>query len=314
MKVLVTGGAGFIGKHFIELLIKSGHEIIVVDNLETSHVANTAVEFHFGSIMDKNLINKLMVKIDYVVHLAAVVGVSNVIKSPLNCLKTNVLGSEIILSACLTNLIPILVVSSSEVYGKNDSGPLDELSDRVIGVPQKKRWSYSDSKAIEESFALAYHNEFGLPVKIVRLFNTVGPGQIGDYGMVLPRFFNAALKNIDLEIYGTGKQTRCFMHVSDAVNGLVKFMESKNLNGEVINLGNPEEISIKHLAQKIISISNSKSQIKYVEYEKIFGVGFEDMNRRIPNISKASSLLDWRPTKNIEEIVLDFYRYSKTNL
>jgi UDP-glucose 4-epimerase len=204
---------------------------------------------------------------DQVIHLAAAVGVSNIIDSPLRGLKTNVLGSEIVIRTCSAEGKPILLTSSSEVYGKNASDSLSENSDRVVGVPQKSRWSYSDSKAIEEAFALAYSKEEGLNAKIVRLFNTVGPGQVGNYGMVLPRFMDAAMRNNDIEIHGDGKQTRCFMHVSDAVEGILLFMQNVNTSGEVINLGNPEEISILDLAARVIQYTNSSSTLKFLQYE-----------------------------------------------
>jgi len=220
-----------------------------------------------------------------------------------------VLGSEIVIRTCSVRGKPVLLTSSSEVYGKNASDSLSETSDRVVGVPQKSRWSYSDSKAIEEAFALAYFKEEGLNAKIVRLFNTVGPGQVGNYGMVLPRFMNSAMRNNDVEIYGDGKQTRCFMHVSDAVEGILLFMKNVNASGEVINLGNPEEISIIDLAAKIIRYTKSSSSLKFLEYEDVFGVGFEDMERRVPEISKAAKILGWKPSKTIDDIIRDTHEY-----
>jgi UDP-glucose 4-epimerase len=255
----------------------------------------------------------LVKRTDKVIHLAALVGVLNIVKKPLSGLRTNVLGSEIVIRNCADHSRPIILTSSSEIYGKNDSNSLNELSDRVIGIPQKTRWTYSDSKAIEEAFALAYHKEHGLPVKIVRLFNTVGPGQSGEYGMVLPRFFNAALMNRDVEVYGSGSQTRCFMHVEDAVSGICKMLATDNFSGEVFNLGSPEEISIKNLAMKIIDLTKSDSKIIHKNHEQIYGQNFEDMEKRIPDINKAKSLLNWYPMKNLDNILSDMYEYELKN-
>ena len=309
MNILITGGAGFIGKHLSHRLINDGHEVTVLDNLETSLEPPQNVRFINGSILNESLVSEQVKLSDQVIHLAAAVGVSNIIDSPLRGLKTNVLGSEIVIRTCSIHDKPILLTSSSEVYGKNDSDSLSETSDRVVGVPQKSRWSYSDSKAIEEAFALAYFKEEGLNVRIIRLFNTVGPGQVGNYGMVLPRFMDSAMRNNDIEIYGDGKQTRCFMHVSDAVEGILLFIKNDNSSGEVINLGNPEEISILDLAARIIQHTKSASSLKFLHHEDVFGVGFEDMQRRIPNISKAAMILGWKPSKTINDIIRDLYEY-----
>ena len=309
VRILVTGGAGFLGTHLSKKLLFLGHDVTVLDNLETSSVLPKEVQFLNGTILDESLVSKLVKDNDQVIHLAAAVGVSNIINSPLRGLRTNVLGSEIVIRTCSVEDKPILLTSSSEVYGKNASDSLSENSDRVVGVPQKSRWSYSDSKAIEEAFALAYSKEEGLNAKIVRLFNTVGPGQVGNYGMVLPRFLDSAMRNDDIEIYGNGKQTRCFMHVSDAVEGILLFMQNVNTSGEVINLGNPEEISILDLAARVIQYTNSTSTLKFLQYEEVFGVGFEDMERRVPDISKAAKILGWKPSKTINDIIRDSHEY-----
>jgi UDP-glucose 4-epimerase len=309
MKILVTGGAGFIGNHLVDKLIKDGNKVIVLDNLDTSKFSNKDAEFFSGSILNEDLVADLIKRVDSVVHLAALVGVFNIVKHSLKGLQTNVLGSEIVIRNCAIRDKPLLLTSSSEIYGKNESDELDELSDRIIGVPQRNRWSYSDSKAIEEAFAIAYHKEHKLPVKIVRLFNTVGPGQSGEYGMVLPRLFNSALANRDVEIYGTGQQTRCFMHVEDAVAGINKFLTTEKFDGEIFNLGNPEEISIYELAVKIINITKSFSKITYKNQQEIYGENFEDMGRRIPNINKAIDLLGWYPKRSLDEILLDIKDY-----
>jgi UDP-glucose 4-epimerase len=314
MKVLVTGGSGFIGSYLIPALVTKGHEVTILDNFITSlrpvnKDSSTSINFVEGSILDERLVAQLVYDADQVVHLAAAVGVANIVSSPLRGLQTNVLGSEIVIRNSSTYSKPILLTSSSEVYGKNESSSLNELSDRIVGVPQVSRWSYSDSKAIEEAFAIAYHKECQLPIKIVRLFNTVGPGQLGDYGMVIPRLMRSAIRNEDLQIYGDGAQTRCFMHVLDAVQGIVKFLENEGNDGQTINLGNPEEISIRNLAEKIISHSKSYSKIKFRNHEEVFGKGFEDMRRRVPDITKASRMLDWLPEKNLDYIIEDVYNH-----
>jgi len=319
MKVLVTGGSGFIGSYLVSALVRNGDAVTVLDNFSTGIrpiLGNQSPLFECieGSILDEELVMELISRVDQVIHLAAAVGVANIMNSPLLGLQTNVLGSEIVIRNCSKYSKPLLLTSSSEIYGKNDLVALTEDSDRIIGAPQISRWSYSDSKAIEEAFALAYHNEQGLEVKIVRLFNTVGPGQLGDYGMVVPRLMRSALRNLDIEIYGDGQQTRCFMHVKDAVRGIIKFLETGGVSGQVINLGNPEEISIENLALKIIGRSGSGSKIKFKKHEDIFGVGFEDMLRRVPDISKATQILGWIPAIGMDEIIEDVHRFEVLNL
>ena len=314
MKFLITGGAGFIGSHLVNRLTTSDHDITVLDSFETSSslfskkISENVRVIH-GSIQNNELVASLIKKNEQVIHLAAAVGVANIIDSPLRGLNTNVLGSEVVIRNCATLEKPILFTSSSEVYGKNTSDSLDELSDRVIGVPQKSRWSYSDSKAIEEAFAFAYQKEMNLEFKVARLFNTVGPGQSGDYGMVLPRLINSALSGDDLIVYGSGQQTRCFMHVDDAVNGILMMLESDIANNQVYNLGHSMEISISDLASKVIASSKSKSKIMLVKFEDVYGPVFEDMERRVPNIEKARRDLDWWPKIGIDEIIAQSVSY-----
>ncbi len=306
----MTGGAGFIGSHLIPQLLDLGHQITVLDNFATSSrdlESGYAQSFKLidGSILDESLMSSLIEESDQVIHLAAAVGVANIIDSPLRGLRTNVLGSEIVIRNCAKFSTPILLTSSSEVYGKNNSSSLNEFSDRIIGVPQIPRWSYSDSKAVEESFALAYSREEGLEVKIARLFNTVGPGQKSDFGMVVPNFVRSALSNEDLKVHGDGSQKRCFMHVHDAVAGIISILIAPSTENAVFNLGNPEEISILNLAKLVIEKSNSKSKVRFLDYDKVFGAGFEDMKSRIPDIDKARNELNWTPKKNLREIIDD---------
>ncbi len=306
MKYLITGGAGFIGSHLSEALIKRGDSVIVVDNLSTGkNEVIPSVEFVKGSIFDENLMDKLVSRVDYVLHLAAAVGVFNIVNKPLESLITNIKGTEIMLELCDKYKKPILITSTSEVYGKNNSVPLNEESDRVLGSPLKSRWSYSEAKAIDESMAYFYHQEKGLEIRLVRLFNTVGPRQVGHYGMVVPRFVSAAVKGEVLNVYGSGEQIRCFCHVSDAVRALLLVMDSDKAIGEVFNVGNNEQISIMDLAKKVIAVTGSSSAIEMMDYEKAYPAGFEDMERRVPDISKIKRVLGWQPEIGLEQIIKD---------
>ena len=312
MKFLLTGGAGFVGSHLLDQLVDRGDSVIVLDDFSTGrkeniahHSQNRAVEVIEGSILDAGLVDKLVSKSDRVFHLAAAVGVFNIVKHPLESLTTNIKGSENVFDACLKHNKPVLITSSSEVYGKNTSDQLSEDSDRVVGAPQKIRWSYSDAKAIDEAMAIALHQQKGLETRIVRLFNTVGPRQIGRYGMVVPRFVEAALKSEPLTIYGTGKQTRCFGHVSDVVDAILKVDEAPLAIGEPTNIGVNQEISILNLASLVISLLNSQSKISFLPYEQAYTIGFEDMERRVPDTSRLRKITGWKPTKNIEEIIID---------
>jgi len=311
MKYLITGGAGFIGSHLSEALIKRGDSVTVIDNLSTGkNTFNSSVEFIEGSIFDLPLMDKLISQSDYVLHLAAAVGVFNIVNKPLESLMTNIKGTEIILELCDKYKKPILITSTSEVYGKNNEVPLSESSDRVLGSPLLSRWSYSEAKAVDESMAYFYYQEKGLPVRLVRLFNTVGPRQVGHYGMVVPRFVSAAIKNEPLSVYGSGDQIRCFCHVTDAVRGLLLVMDSDKAVGEVFNVGNNQQISIMELAKKVIEITGSKSAIEKIAYEKAYPQGFEDMQRRVPNISKIKQVLGWSPEINLDQIVKDIAAFN----
>ena len=306
MKYLITGGAGFIGSHLSEALIARGDSVIVVDDLSTGkNSVVPTVEFIQGSIFDENLMDTLVSKVDHVLHLAAAVGVFNIVNKPLESLMTNIKGTEIMLELSQKHKKPILITSTSEVYGKNNSVPLNEESDRVLGSPLKSRWSYSEAKAIDESMAYFYHQEKGLEVRLVRLFNTVGPRQVGHYGMVVPRFVSAAVSGEALSVYGSGEQIRCFCHVSDAVRALLLVMDSDKAIGEVFNVGNNEQISIMELAKKVIAVTGSSSAIEMIAYEKAYPAGFEDMERRVPDISKIKRVLGWQPEIGLEQIIKD---------
>ena len=318
MNYLVTGGAGFIGSHLCDALIKRGDSVIALDNLSTGNihnieqlVENPLFEFIKGSILDKELLDKYVAKVDHVLHLAAAVGVLTIVDKPLESLVTNLRGTENILEAALTHQREVLIVSTSEIYGKNGGGPLNEESDRILGSPLKSRWSYSEAKAIDESMAFFYFQEKKLGVRLIRLFNTVGPRQVGHYGMVVPRFVEAALKGEPLTVYGTGSQSRCFCHVEDAIRGILAVIDSNATLGEVYNIGSEEEITINALALEIIEITNSKSPIKTVLYEKAYPQGFEDLQRRIPNTNKIRRAVGWTPKYTLDQIIKDIADYLK---
>ena len=315
MKYLITGGAGFIGSHLAESLIARGDEVVILDNLSTGSSNNLEniddkVEFNHGDILDQDLISQLVSNSDHVIHLAAALGVLNIVNKPLDSLKTNLHGTELVLEACDKYKKPVLVASTSEIYGKNDKVPLNEEDDRVIGHPLKSRWSYSEAKAVDESLAYFYNLENKLPVRIVRFFNTVGPRQVGNYGMVVPRFVSAALVNKSLSVYGSGDQIRCFCHVDDAVRALLLVMDSDKAIGQVFNVGNNQQISIMELAKKVIEITNSSSKIEKIAYEDAYPDGFEDMQRRVPDISKIKQVLGWTPEINLDQIIKDIAAFN----
>ena len=315
MKYLVTGGAGFIGSHLAEKLIARGDQAVILDDLSTGTPKNLAtfegkVMFHKGNILDRAIVDRLIAECDYVVHLAAALGVLKIINKPLESLKTNLQGSGIVLEAADKYKKPVLIASTSEIYGKNDKVPLNEEDDRIIGHPLKSRWSYSEAKAVDESFAYFYHLENKLPVRIVRFFNTVGPRQVGHYGMVVPRFISAALANKPLSVYGSGDQIRCFCHVDDAVRALLLVMDSDKAIGQVFNVGNNQQISIMELAKKVIEITRSTSSIEKIAYEKAYPEGFEDMQRRVPDISKIKQVLGWTPEINLDQIIKDIAAFN----
>ncbi len=315
MNYLITGGAGFIGSHLVEKLITRGDQVVILDNLSTGNAKNLGtvegkVTLHKCNILDRSIIEKLVAESDYVVHLAAALGVFNIVNKPLESLKTNLQGSEIVLEACDKYRKPVLIASTSEIYGKNDKVPLNEEDDRIIGHPLKSRWSYSEAKAVDESLAYFYYLENKLPIRIIRFFNTVGPRQVGHYGMVVPRFVSAALKNESLSVYGSGDQIRCFCHVTDAVKALLLVIDSDKAVGQVFNVGNNSQISIMELAKKVIEITGSKSSIEKIAYEMAYPEGFEDMQRRVPDISKIKRVLGWEPEINLDQIIKDIAAFN----
>ena len=315
MKYLITGGAGFIGSYLAEKLISRGDQVVVLDNLSTGSAGNLSgirekFKFEQGNILDKAVVDELVSESDYVVHLAAALGVLNIVNNPLESLKTNLQGSEVVLEACDKYRKPVLIASTSEIYGKNDKVPLNEEDDRIIGHPLKSRWSYSEAKAVDESLAYFYYLENKLPIRIARFFNTVGPRQVGHYGMVVPRFVSAALKNKPLSVYGSGDQIRCFCHVDDAVRALLLVMDSDNAVGEVFNVGNNQQVTIMDLAKKVIELTGSSSTIEKIAYEKAYPEGFEDMQRRVPDISKIKKVLGWTPEINLDQIIKDIAAFN----
>jgi UDP-glucose 4-epimerase len=312
MRILITGGAGFIGSHLTDRLVTDGHQITILDNLATGrkenlfvHLGGASVTFIEGSILDLSLLDGLVRETEYVFHLAAAVGVFNIVNHPLDSLMTNIRGTENVLESAHQYSKPVFVTSSSEVYGKNISDSLRESDDRILGSPVTLRWSYSEAKAIDESLAYAYFVEKKLETRIVRFFNTVGPRQLGAYGMVVPRFVRAALNNQPITIYGTGEQTRCFGHVYDAVEAVIRIAFSPDTIGKVINIGNDFEISINDLAKRVISETGSKSSVVYVPYEEAYGDGFEDMERRVPNIELINKLVGWKPERDLSTMISD---------
>lgn len=310
MHYLVTGGAGFIGSHVCERLIARGDQVTALDNLSTGAAVNVAhlesepgFTFVHGSVLDQLLVEELVEGVDSVIHLAAAVGVRLIVDHPLKSLLTNIRGSENVLEAARRSGALTLVTSTSEIYGKNSSGPLTETSDRILGPPSVVRWAYSTSKAVDEILAQAYYREKGLPTIVVRLFNTVGPRQTGRYGMVVPTLIDQALAGEDLTVFGDGTQTRCFCFVDDAVEALLTLLDEQRAVGEIYNVGNPEEISIGDLARRVIEKTGSSSGVKTIPYDEAYETGFEDMERRVPDITKINDLTGWSPKIELEEIL-----------
>jgi UDP-glucose 4-epimerase len=310
MRVFITGGAGFIGSHLADALIARGDEVTILDNLSTGSATNIAhlngkVELHQGDIRDAALIEKLMAPADLVLHMAAALGVNTILEKTIESVSVNFTGSEVVLNAATKLKKRIIIASTSEIYGKNPEQPLHEESDRVVGAPQKIRWTYSDAKALEEAVAHSLYTTEGLKVTTVRLFNTVGPRQTGRYGMVLPRFVQAALTNQPITIYGDGSQSRVFCHVQDAVKAILTLAATDSTIGDVFNVGGVGETTVKELAEKIIKQTNSTSTITYTKYEDAYPAGFEDMQRRVPDITKIKNTINWAPANTLDSIIDD---------
>jgi len=310
MKVFITGRAGFIGSHLCVSLVAKGEEITILDNLSTGSKKNIAhlegkIKVFQGDIRDQNLTESLVKDSDLVLHMAAALGVDNILENPIESISTNFYGSEVVLNAALKFDKRILIASTSEIYGKNTQQPLSETDDRVIGSPQKLRWSYSDAKALEEATAHFLFLTKKLKVTTIRFFNTVGPRQTGKYGMVIPRFVKAALDNKPLKIFGDGSQSRVFCHVNDSVRAILLLANNDKTIGEVFNIGGKGEISILELAKLIIKQTYSKSEITFTDYENAYAVGFEDMSRRVPDISKLSRFTGWEPKLELRVIIED---------
>ncbi len=315
-KILVTGGAGFIGSYLSEKLLDKGEEVFVIDDLSTGSLKNIKhlinnKNFHFtkGTILDVKAIEKLVKKVNQIYHLAAAVGVKTIIDKPLDSFILNIRGTEIILDAALKYKVPVLLASTSEIYGKNNNLPFTEDSDRVYGSAYHNRWGYAMSKGVDEFLALAYYRERGLPTVIARLFNVIGPRQTGVYGMVVPRFIQQALADSPITIYGNGEQTRCFACVCDITDALIKLMNHPKAVGHIFNLGSDEEITINALAQKIKSMTDSRSKITFIPYAKIYGHDFDDMARRKPDLSKIKKIIGYQAGVNLEQSLLKIIKY-----
>ena len=308
MRAFITGGAGFIGSHLTDALIARGDSVTILDNLSTGSKKNIAhlegkITVIEGDIRDKELVDKLIADSDTVFHMAAALGVKNIMEHTIESIDRNFSGSEVVLNAATKHDKRLLIASTSEIYGKNPNQPLHEESDRVVGAPQKIRWTYSDAKALEEAVAHTLHKTHGLKVTTVRFFNTVGPRQTGQYGMVVPRFIQAALNNEDIVIYDDGSQSRVFCHVEDAVKAVLTLVDTDSTIGDYFNVGGTGETTIKQLAEKVIERTQSASQIKYVPYTDAYPAGFEDMQRRVPDITKIKKSIGWTPNHGLDSII-----------
>ncbi|HEY8461042.1 MAG TPA: GDP-mannose 4,6-dehydratase [Blastocatellia bacterium] len=321
MKVLITGGAGFIGSHLAEEHLKRGDEVYIVDDLSTGSMENIRrikgqrnFHYYLDSVTSHHLMAELVDLCDAIYHLAASVGVRLIVESPVKTIETNVRGTEVVLQHAAKKRKPVLITSTSEVYGKRDRVPFSEDDDLVMGATNKGRWSYACSKAIDEFLAVAYWKEKKVPTVIARLFNTVGPRQTGRYGMVIPNFVRQALKGEDITVYGDGSQSRCFAHVSDVVGALIRLLESQKAVGEIFNIGNDKEIKILDLAEKVKLLTGSDSKIVFVPYEQAYEEGFEDMLRRVPDLSKIHKLIDYQPILDLDQILESVIEYHRSEL
>ena len=311
-KYLVTGGAGFIGSHLVDALLAHGEPVVALDDLSTGSLASLVrareaghFQFVHGSVLDTSLVDKLVSECDVVVHLAAAVGVKLIVEQPLNSFTTNTKGTEAVLGSAHRHGRRVIVASTSEIYGKNSSGPLSETSDRILGSTSVPRWSYSTAKAVDEILAELYRREYGLQSTIVRFFNTVGPRQSPAYGMVIPRFARQAVRGEPLTVYGTGQQSRCFLHVADVVEALMLLIDLPDAVGQTFNIGSDEEISVLDLARRIITCAKSSSPVHRVSYSEVYGPEFEDMERRVPDTTKLRNFTGWKPQRNLDDVLDD---------
>ena len=319
MKTLITGGAGFIGSHLSNYLLSQNQQVVILDDFSGIDLKNqsqlresTNLSFIKGSILDQELVTKLMKDVTHCYHLAAALGVEKINNDPIKSLEINLKGSQIVLNAAANVGARTLLASSSEIYGKNPNMPLKEDSDRVLGTPEIARWSYSEAKAIDELHAFELYKHKSFPVSIARFFNTVGPRQSGSYGMVLPRFVKAAISNQPLTVYGDGTQSRTFCSVTDVVDALVLLMDSKESIGQAFNIGSTNEITITELAQKVIKLTNSTSEIIYKKHSEVFGDHFEEPQRRVPDISKIKKVVGWQPKQSLDEVIIEIAEYLKS--
>jgi len=318
---LITGGAGFIGSHLAEHLLADGHQVVVIDDLSTGRVANIAAcqqhpKFHFAraKIEDEVVLDRLTSEADTVVHLAAAVGVKLIVDRPVQTIETNIGGTERVLQAALRYGCRVLIASTSEVYGKGSKIPFAEEDDIVLGPTSRSRWAYAASKMVDEFLGLAYHREYGLPVVIVRLFNTVGPRQTGRYGMVIPRFAEQAIRGVPITVYGDGTQSRCFCDVADVVRALARLANHPDTSGKVFNVGGVESVSIRGVAERLRDVAGSTSEIVHIPYEEAYGPGFEDMARRVPDSRRINDLIGWQPEVGLEEILVRVCAHTRVEI
>jgi UDP-glucose 4-epimerase len=319
MRYLITGGAGFIGSHLSDALLAHGHQVTIIDDLSTGSIHNIkhlkekkGYKYVIDTIMNKPLLSELVDASDVVVHLAAAVGVKLIVESPVRTIELNIKGTELVLDCAEKKRKKVMLASTSEVYGKSVKVPFREDGDLVIGPPNKGRWAYACSKAIDEFLGLAYWKEKKVPVVVFRLFNTVGPRQTGQYGMVVPNFVRQALSGRPITVFGSGKQRRCFTHVHDVIGALIALSQEPSAVGQVFNIGSQNEISIENLAKLIKKTTNSKSEIRYISYDEAYEEGFEDMPRRVPDIAKVGKAVGYKPRKSIQDILADVIEYHRT--
>jgi UDP-glucose 4-epimerase len=315
-KYLITGGAGFIGSHLADSLLQKGDSVTIIDNLSTGRfeniqhlVDNPNFKFAIDTIKNEVVMDRLASNCDVIFHLAAAVGVQLIVEHPVHTIETNVMGTEAVLKAALRYKAKVLLASTSEVYGKGNGIPFSEEDDVLLGSTSRSRWAYAASKMVDEFLGLAYQREYGLEVVIMRFFNTVGPRQTGRYGMVIPRFIRQAMRNEPITVYGNGTQSRCFCDARDVVIALIGLVDHHNASGQVYNIGSTEEVTIKELAERVLKITKSNSDITYVPYDQAYAPGFEDMHRRVPDLNRIKSLLDWAPQRTLDDILESVTRY-----